>query len=79
MNRKHEMALIALEEQNLRLENEYDQKILIWEHREADLERTIEHLRKQHQMIENLAINVRIFYSILFLQFYAFKHLSSKK
>lgn len=61
MNRKHEMNLIALEEENLKIENEFDQKLIIWEHREADLERTIDHLRKQHQMIENLAINVKIF------------------
>ncbi|CAF0743692.1 unnamed protein product [Brachionus calyciflorus] len=57
MNRKHELTIISLEEQNLKLENEYDQKLIIWEHREADLERTIDHLRKQHQMIENLAIS----------------------
>jgi hypothetical protein len=30
---------------------------LIWEHREADLERQCETLKKQQQMIENLAIN----------------------
>ncbi len=58
MNRKHEITIIALEEENLRLETDFDNKILLWEHREADLERTIENLRKQHQMIENLAINV---------------------
>jgi len=57
MNRKHEITIITLEEDNLRLENDYDQKLLIWEHREADLERQIEHLKKQHQMIENLAMN----------------------
>lgn len=58
MNRKHEMNIIALEEENLKIENEFDQKLVIWEHREADLERTIEHLRRQQQIIENLAINV---------------------
>lgn len=58
INRKHEIAIIALEEENLRMENDFDSKLLIWEHREADLERTIEHLRKQHQAIESLAINV---------------------
>lgn len=58
INRKHEIAIIALEEENLRLESDFDQKLLIWEHREADLERTVEHLRKQHQMIESLAISV---------------------
>ena len=57
MNRKHEITIITLEEDNLRLENDFDQKLLIWEHRENDLERQIEHLRKQHQMIENLALN----------------------
>ncbi len=57
MNRKHEITIIALEEENLRLESEYDQKLLIWEHRENELERTIEHLRKQHDMIESLAVN----------------------
>lgn len=61
MNRKHEIAIIALEEDNLRMENDFDSKLLIWEHREADLERSIEHLRKQHQMIESLALSVRIF------------------
>lgn len=60
MNRKHEITIIALEEENLRLETDFDSKILLWEHREADLERTIENLRKQHQMIESLAINVII-------------------
>ena len=59
INRKHEIAIISLEEENLRMETEFDQKTLIWEHREADLERSLENLRKQHQMIENLAINVR--------------------
>lgn len=57
INRKHEIQIIRLEEDSLRLENDYDQKLLIWEHREADLERSLEHLRKQQQMIENLAIN----------------------
>lgn len=57
MNRKHEITIITLEEDNLRLENDFDKKLLIWEHRENDLERQIEHLRKQHQMIENLALN----------------------
>ena len=57
VNRKHEITIISLEEDNLRLETDYEQKQLIWEHREADLERTIEHLRKQHDMIENLAMN----------------------
>ncbi len=60
INRKHEITIICLEEENLRLESDYDQKLLIWEHREADLERTIDYLRKQHQTIENLAINVSI-------------------
>ena len=58
MNRKHEIAIIALEEENLRMENDFDSKLLIWEHREADLERSVEHLRKQHQMIESLALSV---------------------
>ena len=61
MNRKHEIALVALEEDNLRLEAEFDQRMLIWEHREADLERTVEHLKKQHRLIENLAISVSFF------------------
>jgi hypothetical protein len=61
MNRKHEIAIIALEEENLRLENEFDQRMLIWEHRETDLERTIDHLKKQHTLIENLAISVSYF------------------
>lgn len=60
--------MITLEEENLRLESDYDQKLLIWEHREADLERTIEHLKKQHQMIENLAINVILNLEKKFLQ-----------
>jgi hypothetical protein len=58
MNRKHEIAIIALEEENLRLESEFDQRMIIWEHREADLERTVEYLKKQQRMIENLAISV---------------------
>ena len=57
LNRKYEITIINLEEENLRLETEFDQKMLIWEHREADLERKIDHLRKQHQMIESLAIS----------------------
>lgn len=61
MNRKHEIAIIALEEENLRMENDFDSKLLIWEHREADLERSIEHLRKQHQAIESLATSVSSF------------------
>lgn len=62
INRKHELAIIALEEENLRMESDFDSKLLIWEHREADLERSIEHLRKQHQAIESLAISVIIMF-----------------
>ncbi len=47
-----------MEEEIVRLEKDYDQKVLLWEHREADLERTIDHLKQQHQFIENLALNV---------------------
>ena len=39
------------------MENDYEQRQLVWEHREADLERTVENLKKQHDMIENLALN----------------------
>ena len=67
INRKHELAIIALEEENLRMESDFDSKLLIWEHREADLERSIEHLRKQHQAIESLAISVIIMSIVLFL------------
>lgn len=58
MNRKHEIALITLEEEHVRMEKDFDQKLLIWEHREADLERTIDYLKQQHRAIENLAVNV---------------------
>jgi hypothetical protein len=61
MNRKHEIAIICLEEENIRLEAEFDQKSLLWEHREADLERSIQTLRKQHHTIESLAISVNYF------------------
>ena len=63
MNRKYEMTIVSLEEEIVRLEKEYEQKMLLWEHRESDLERTIDHLKQQHQYIENLALNVIIIYS----------------
>lgn len=68
MNRKHEITLIQLEEENVRMERDFDQKMLIWEHRETDLERTIDYLKQQHRAIENLAVNVRslFFVKILF-------------
>jgi hypothetical protein len=55
-----EITLVSLEEDNMKSEKEFDQKFLLWEHREADLERNIEHLKQQHKYIENLALNVSI-------------------
>lgn len=57
MNRKHEITIIGLEEDGARLEADYEQKLLVWEHREADLERTCETLKRQQMQIETLALN----------------------
>jgi hypothetical protein len=58
INRKHEITINTLEEENIRAERDFDQRMLIWEHREADLERTIENLKQQHKHIEDLAFTV---------------------
>ena len=62
--RKLDIDIAAQDEEKQKQITEFEQKTLIWEHREADLERSLENLRKQIQMIENLANNVSKCYVI---------------
>ena len=60
MNRKKEITILSLEEENLKLDSEFEAKMLIWERRESDLEKAIEDMRKKYQQIESLAADVSI-------------------
>ena len=51
---------MSLEEENLKLDSEFEAKMLIWERRESDLEKAIEDMRKKYQQIESLAADVSI-------------------
>jgi len=55
--RRQEAEIAILEEAALKHESDMEAKQLIWEAREADLERTCTALRHQQQQIENLALN----------------------
>jgi len=58
-----------LEEENVKFEKEIEERQLIWEHRELDLERKIDELEKQQNSIADAARRVRSHQSYSFVLF----------
>lgn len=58
--------MTELEEENVKFEKEIEERQLIWEHRELDLERKIDELEKQQNSIADAARRVRYHQSYSF-------------
>lgn len=54
-----EIDLTQVEEQNAKFEKEIEERQLIWEHREMDLEKKIDQLEKQQTDIAHAAKRVK--------------------
>jgi predicted nucleic acid-binding Zn-ribbon protein len=53
-----EINVTELEEQNVKFEKEIEERQLIWEHREVEMERKIEQLERQQNDIADAAKRV---------------------
>ena len=55
----HEQTVAGLEHENVHINRQAEERQLLWEQREAELERMIDNLERQQREIADAAVKVR--------------------
>ena len=65
----HEQTVTSLEQENVHINRQAEERQLLWEQREAELERMIDNLERQQREIADAAVKVNYSFSLFILNF----------